>query len=216
MDVFFTSLIKDLVPLFIIAGPLGAVPLFLAMTANDGAVRRRRTAYIAAVTCTLTLAAVALGGQALFSAFGITLDSFRIAGGVLLFLYSIDMVQSRTPRMKTTDEEMRVGVAKDEVGIIPLGIPMLAGPGAIATVMVLRLQGSPALADLWTLLVAVGLVGVLSAVIFLFAIRLERHLTPVVMGVIVRLEGLLLAAIAVQMLVDGITHAFGLPVSTAV
>lgn len=204
---FIAAVIKALVPLLIIVSPHGAVPLFLSMTVDDGPMRRRRSAWYAAVTCGAVLALAALGGEMVFRFFGITIDAFRIAGGALMFLYAIDMVQMRTPRMKTTQEEVAGGVAQQEVGIIPLGVPMLAGPGAIATVMALRL-GSPD--GVTVLLVAIAGLTAACAAILLAAVRLERWLSPAVMGILMRLQGLLLGAIAVQMMVSGIRGAFGI------
>ena len=207
------AVVKALVPLLIIVSPHGAAPLFLSMTVSDGTTRRRRSALYAAATCSVVLGLAALFGEVVFQFFGITIDAFRIAGGALMFLYAIDMVQMRTPRMKTTQEEVDVGLSQQEVGIIPLGVPMLAGPGAIATVMALRIGGHDG--GLAVQLAAIGLLGVASAAILLAAVRVERWMSPVVMGMLVRLQGLLLGAIAVQMLVSGIRGAFGIVVPGA-
>lgn len=204
---FLAEVVKALVTLLIIVSPHGAVPLFLSMTVDDGPRRRHRSALYAAVTCGTVLALAALGGDVVFTFFGITIDAFRIAGGALMFLYAIDMVQMRTPRMKTTQEEVAGGVAQQEVGVIPLGVPMLAGPGAIATVMALRLDSHQGMA---VLLVAIAALTFTCAVILLAAVRLERWLSPAVMGILMRLQGLLLGAIAVQMMVSGIRGAFGI------
>lgn len=202
------EILKDSIALFVIVSPLGAVPLFLAMTANDPLPHRRRTSIYAAVTTTVTLAGAALAGEAVFRFLGITLDAFRIAGGILLFLYGMDMVQMKRPRMKTTDEEVDEGMARAEVGIVPLGIPMLAGPGAIATVMVLQAHGRDQRIDFWALMIAVLIIGIVTLVVLLLAARLDRWLSPVVMGIITRLEGLLLASLAVQMTVSGLVRLY--------
>ena len=204
---FLAAVVKALVTLLIIVSPHGAVPLFLSMTVDDGRLHRRRSAVYAAATCGAVLALAALGGDLVFRFFGITIDAFRIAGGALMFLYAIDMVQMRTPRMKTTQEEVASGVAQQEVGIIPLGVPMLAGPGAIATVMALRLDNHQGMA---VLLLAITALALACAAILLAAVRLERWLSPAVMGMLMRLQGLLLGAIAVQMMVSGIRGAFGI------
>lgn len=212
---FITELIRTLVPLFVIVSPIGAVPLFLSMTANDSRTHQRRTALLAAVTQTCGLTIAAIAGQTLFGFFGITIDAFRLAGAVLLFLYAMDMVQMRMPRMKTTDEEVAEGTEKEQVGVIPLGIPMLCGPGAMATVMVLRMQASAvddARSDLqlWAVFAAILVLGLISWLMLLLAVRMHRWLGQVGLGIFVRVEGLLLAAIAVQMAVSGIQGCFGL------
>ncbi|HAT09099.1 MAG TPA: antibiotic resistance protein MarC [Planctomycetes bacterium] len=196
------EILQVFVPVLVIVSPIGAVPLFLGMTQADSAERRTRTAWIAAATTTIALATAALAGQAIFDFFGVSVDAFRIAGGILLFFIALDFVQMRETRMKATDSEIEDGVHKQEVGIIPLGIPMLAGPGAIATVMVLRGGSSGP----WPLLVAIAAVGLATLAVLLGAARLQRHLTPATLGIMLRLQGLLLAAIAVQMTVTGVTN----------
>lgn len=196
---------KFLVPVFIIVSPIGAVPLFLGMTQNDTAERRRRTAWYAAIASTLALALAALIGQHIFDFFGVSLDAFRIAGGILLFIIALDFVQVRQTRMKATDPEIAEGVEKQEVGIIPLAIPMLAGPGSIATVMVLG-GSSRGWSSLLPLLLAIILTGIITLIVLLFAGRMQKHLAASTLGIVLRLEGLLLAAIAVQMVVTGVTN----------
>ncbi len=197
--------IKVFVPIFVIVSPIGAVPLFLGMTQNDPPERRTRTAWIAAITTTITLVAASLVGQHIFDFFGVSLDAFSIAGGILLFFIALDFVQVRQTRMKATDSEIAEGTEKNEVGIIPLAIPMLSGPGAIATVMVLSGSGH-GWAGTAPLLTAIILVGGVTLVVLLMAVRLQKLLTATILGVLLRLEGLLLAAIAVQMVVTGVTN----------
>lgn len=199
--------LKLLVPVFIITSPLGAVPLFLGMTQSDSPLRRRRTAVLAALTATLALIGAALAGQAVFDFFGVSIDAFRIAGGILLFIIALDFIQLRQARMKTTDPEIEDGQHKTEVGVIPLGIPMLTGPAAMATVMVLHNSGSGhSLADALPLFLAIVLNGGVILVILLGAMSLQRYLTASALGIVLRLEGLLLAAIGVQMTVTGVTN----------
>ena len=204
------AVVHDLVPLFIIVNPVAAVPLFLSMTEDVGRAHRARTAIYAMLTVGGILGATALFGRSVFEFFGITVDALRIAGGCLLFLYAIDMVQNRQPRMRTTQPELDEGVTKQEVGVIPLGIPMLAGPGAIATTMVLRISGDPGPLGLISLLGAVALVSGSIWLLFLIAVQAQRWLTPTALGIVIRLEALLLAGIAVQMLIVGIHGAFAL------
>src|SRR5689334_11139111 len=122
-----------------IVDPLTAVPTFLAMTARDAPEVRRVMARRGAWTCCITLAAFALGGSLIFRLFGITIGAFKIAGGVLIGLNALDMVQARRSQQRETPAETAEGTLKEDVGILPLGVPMLAGPGAISTVMVLAL-----------------------------------------------------------------------------
>src|SRR5437016_12239403 len=139
-------MVKTLQELFLIftsvlfiVDPLTAVPTFLAMTQRDVPAVRRLMARRGAWTCAITLTAFALGGSVIFRLFGITLGAFKIAGGVLIGLNALDMVQARRSMQRETPIEQAEGTQKEDVGIIPLGVPMLAGPGAISTVMVLAL-----------------------------------------------------------------------------
>jgi multiple antibiotic resistance protein len=200
------EILKLVVPIFVIVSPIGAVPLFLGMTQNDPPERRRRTAWIAAIASTLTLLTASLIGQQVFDFFGVSLDAFRIAGGILLFFIALDFVQVRQARMKSTDQEYEEGVQKEQAGIIPLAIPMLSGPGAIATVMVLRGEGQHGWSGIIPMLTAILLVGGATLIVLLLASRMQRYLTAATLGIVMRLEGLLLAAISVQMVVTGVTN----------
>src|SRR5437016_14226806 len=107
------------------------------MTARDAPAQRRVLARRGAWTCAITLIAFALGGSLIFKIFGITIGAFKIAGGVLIGLNALDMVQARRSQQRETPVEKAEGIQKEDIGIMPLGVPMLAGPGAISTVMVL-------------------------------------------------------------------------------
>src|SRR2546425_6062792 len=122
----YTTLFRSV--LFIV-DPLTAVPTFLAMTQRDVPAVRRLMARRGAWTCAITLTAFALGGSVIFRLFGITLGAFKIAGGVLIGLTALDMVQARRSQQKETPIEKAEGIEKEDVGIMPLGVPMLAGPG---------------------------------------------------------------------------------------
>src|SRR3989454_5692075 len=137
-------MVKTLQELFLIftsvlfiVDPLTAVPTFLAMTARDPPEVRRQMAKRGAWTCAITLMSFALGGSLIFRLFGITIAAFKVAGGVLIGLNALDMVQARRSQQRETAVEKAEGIEKEDVGIMPLGVPMLAGPGAISTVMVL-------------------------------------------------------------------------------
>src|SRR5438128_8726163 len=123
--------------IFSLVDPFATSPAFLAMTAHDDSARRRHMAKRAAITCLIVLALFALIGSWIFRAFGITLPAFELAGGLILLFIGLDMLQARRSATQEGAPERREGEEKEDVGITPLGIPMLAGPGAISTVMVL-------------------------------------------------------------------------------
>jgi MarC family membrane protein len=203
-------MVKTLQELFLIftsvlfiVDPLTAVPTFLAMTQRDSPEVRRLMARRGAWTCAITLTAFALGGSVIFRLFGITLGAFKIAGGVLIGLTALDMVQARRSQQKETPVEKAEGIEKEDVGIMPLGVPMLAGPGAISTVMVLAgTSKSPVTtAGLYG---AIVLTACLCYVVLAGATRVEQRLGQTGMRILTRLMGLVLSAIAVQFIIDGI------------
>src|SRR5207245_1363748 len=122
---------------FFLVDPFAAVPAFLAMSADYAQERRRRLARRAAWTCFLVLSSFAAAGCLIFKFFGITLPAFEIAGGLILLLIGLEMLQARRSGTQELPKETEEGAGKEDAGIVPLGIPMLAGPGAISTVMVL-------------------------------------------------------------------------------
>lgn len=189
--------------IFFIVDPFAAVPSFLAMTERDTPEHRRLLAKRGAWTCFVTLTLFAIGGSLIFTIFGITLGAFKIAGGILIGLNAIDMVQARRSQQKETPAEKAEGIQKDDIGIMPLGVPMLAGPGAISTVVVLAL-GAKGIAMTAAVYVSIGLTAVLSFLVLKSATLLERRLGPTGMRILTRLMGLVLCAIAVQFIIDGI------------
>jgi multiple antibiotic resistance protein len=189
-----------------IVDPLTAVPTFLAMTARDTLETRRLMARRGAWTCAITLTAFALGGSLIFRLFGITIGAFKIAGGVLIGLNALDMVQARRSQQKETAVEKAEGIEKEDVGIMPLGVPMLAGPGAISTVMVLA-GAAKSIAATVAVYAAIALTAVLCYLTLAAATRLERRLGQTGMRILTRLMGLVLCAIAVQFIIDGIKMA---------
>ena len=122
---------------FFVVDPFVAVPLYLSMTAGDNPARRRSTALKASLTVALVLLTFALAGGAIFRLFGISIGAFRVAGRLLLFLMAVDMMRAQRSGTRTSDAELSEGAHQNESGIVPLGLPVLAGPGAIATVTVL-------------------------------------------------------------------------------
>jgi multiple antibiotic resistance protein len=186
-----------------IVDPFAAVPTYLAMTTRDTPQQRRVMARRGAWTCAITLTIFAVGGRLIFTLFGITLGAFKIAGGVLIGLNALEMVQARRSLQRESPAEQAEGTEKQDVGIIPLGVPMLAGPGAISTVMVLAL-GSRKPVTTIALYVSIVLTALVSMWVLAAATVVERRLGQTGMRILTRLMGLVLSAIAVQFIVDGI------------
>lgn len=185
-----------------IVDPPGAVPIFISMTGADTPAQKRRAAMRASVTAALALAIFAAGGNALLHFFGISMPAFRIAGGMLLFLVAIDMLRAQPSRQRTSPEEEQEGLEKPDVSIFPLAFPMLAGPGSITSVMLL-MDKAQDVASRVALFVVIAVVAVLTLVTLLGATVAEKKLGRTGLNVLNRVMGLLLAAIAVQFVLDG-------------
>lgn len=196
--------------IFFLVDPFAAIPAFLVMTAQADSASRRHMAARASWTCFIVLCAFGLMGSWIFRLFGITLPAFEIAGGLILLLIGIDMLQARRSKTQEVATETREGVEKEDVGITPLGIPMLAGPGAISTVMVL-LGPSPRLWQAVPVFVAIAITSLASFLVLAGAERVRRYLGETGIRILMRLMGLLLTAIAVQFFLNGFRHLGMLP-----
>lgn len=199
--------------IFFIVDPIATIPAFLVMTAGDAPEKRRRMARQAAWTCFGVLSAFALAGTLIFKVFGITLPALKIAGGLLLFFVAMEMLEARRSGTQEVEEERREGMEKEEIGIAPLGVPMLAGPGAISTAMVLMGQSK----YWWQTLpvfVAIAVTALASYWILASADRVRGYLGETGIRILMRLMGLVLAAIAVQFVLNGLADVgFVRPIS---
>ena len=203
MDVPVRELVLVFTSILFIVDPLIVIPSFLAMTQRDSIEMKRGHARRGAWTVAITLALFAAAGGLIFTLFGITIGAFKIAGGVLLGLNALDMVQARRSQQRETPAETAEGIEKSDIGIMPLGVPMLAGPGAISTVMV-HSAGATTLVATAALYLSIALTAWLSYLTLASATRVERRLGQTGMRILTRLMGLVLCAIAVQFIVDGI------------
>lgn len=192
--------------LFAIVDPMAAIPAYLAMTQRDSEQARRRMALVACATCGLVMAAFAALGPSIFRLFGITLPAFQIAGGLILLLSALDMLRARRSPLKETEEETREGVNKDDIAITPLAIPMLSGPGAITTSIVLAGKAGD-WAQLVVLYACIAGVALASFLTLRAAASGARRVSPIAMNIVTRLMGLLLAAIGVQFILSALKLA---------
>jgi multiple antibiotic resistance protein len=198
--------------IFFLVDPLAAIPSFLAITRSADPVRRRRMARKGAVTCAIVLGGFALAGQLIFRMFGITLAAFEIAGGLILLLIGLDMLEARRSPTQETQGDTAEAATKEDAGIVPLGIPMLAGPGAISSVMVLVGQ-APTLWG-WQMAAILGSIAI-TALITYFVLagagRVRGVLGETGIRILVRIMGLLLVALAMQYFVNGLTDLGMIP-----
>jgi multiple antibiotic resistance protein len=183
--------------LFSIVDPFAAVPIFLALVGAQARPAQARTAFLASVTCFAVLTSFALAGGLIFKFFG----------GILLFGVGFEMMRAKRSATRGTSEEAREAETKDDVGVMPLGLPLLSGPGAIATVIVL-VGKSHDLEERACLFVAIAAVSVIAFLTLRSAELVARVLGKTGINVVERVMGLILAAVATQLVIDGVHEAF--------
>ena len=192
-----------LTSLFVIVDPLATAPTFLAMTPNDTTEQRLRTARIACLATAIVLLVFAFVGTNLFKVFGITMPAFKIAASIVLLLIALDMLRVQRSRVQQTPQETQAGSEKPDIAVTPLAIPMLAGPGAISTTIVLQNEAET-VAQHIALYGCILLISLATYITFRLAVRGARWLNPIAMSIAIRIMGLLLAAVAIQFLLDAI------------
>ena len=192
--------------IFFLVDPFAAIPSFLAITESADPARRKRMARKATLTCFIVLTSFALGGQLIFKMFGITLPAFEVAGGLILLLIGLDMLEAKRSPTQEALGDTEEASHKEDAGIVPLGIPMLAGPGAISSVMVLVGQ-VPAMWhwEMGAILGSIALTCLVSYWVLSGAGRVRAVLGETGIRILVRIMGLLLVALAMQFFVNGLT-----------
>lgn len=198
--------VNSLLLLFVTIDPIGIAPVFGSLASSFTAEARRRAATRAVVLAAIILVVFALVGDFLLAGLGVGLPAFRIAGGSLLFLLAIDMVFARRSGLRsTTRGELHEAEHRQDISVFPLAFPLLAGPGALTTILLLSSGHRDQPIVLAVVMAMLGLVLVATWLALLLSARLLRLLGETGSNVIGRLFGLLLAALAVQFMVDGVT-----------
>jgi multiple antibiotic resistance protein len=197
------ELFKTVVSLFVIVDPIGNIPVFLNATEKWTAARRARPARTAALTVFIVLALSALLGERILHLFGISLASFSVGSGILLLLLAISMLQARLSSLRQTPEEAVEAAERGALGVVPLGIPLLAGPGAISNVMV-SVHQHPGWLDLILIMIPITIVSASVWAAFVFAAPIARRFGRTGIHIVTRLMGLILAALAVEMISRGL------------
>jgi multiple antibiotic resistance protein len=202
------------VTFFVLIDAPGVAPIFATLTAGTPAAHRRKMAYKSVFVASLIMLFFAFGGAWLLDAMHISLDAFRIAGGALLFLIALDMVfEKRTERRENRAEEVleehKNDPEPDDISVFPMGIPMIAGPGSIATAMFYMSEAAN-WQEQGVVLAAIGANLVITLVIFLLAGPIVKLIGASVAGAITRILGVILAALSAQLLINGIQGAFNL------
>jgi multiple antibiotic resistance protein len=193
--------------IFFVVDPMGVIPVFMAMTRNDSPEKRESMARRASIAAFFILSTFALAGTLIFRVFGVTLGAFKVAGGILLLLTSIEMLKAQQVRTRTTPEEEQEGSEKEDVAIFPLAIPLLAGPGSIATVTTLMAKAGRILYAVPVIL-SIAVTCAASYAMLRAAEYIARVMGVTGLAVMNRVIGLIIGAIAVQFMFDGLKDTF--------
>ena len=198
------------ITLFIVLDPPGMAPIFAALTENETDSARRRLALRGTVIAGLILIAFAFVGEWFLHMLGITIEAFRIAGGLLLFMVAVDMLFAHeSPLRRTTPTEQEEAIQRQDISVFPLAIPLIAGPGAMTTVVLLMQQtAGDVTAQAMTIAILAVVLG-LVLISLLAAVKLVRMIGVTGTNVITRVLGLILGALAVQYVVDGVLAFLG-------
>lgn len=202
-----SSFLTTLFAVFVVVDPIPVAPMFAAMTGGRPSHEIRRTARRASLAGALLLLFFAVFGQLLFKLLRVDLNAFRVAGGLLLLLTAIDMLRARMSENRCSKREVEEGVNKEDISIVPLATPLLAGPGAIATVMVLAADRPGALA-MAPIAVAIGITFLISYYTLRAGHLIRRLAGPSAMAMLQRIMGLVLAAVSIQFIADGARGLF--------
>nr|WP_320132988.1 MarC family protein [uncultured Holophaga sp.] len=198
-----TTFLTTFSAIFFIVDPLGLVPIFIAITAQATPAHRRAMARRATLVAFGIMAFFAVCGGLVFKLFGITMPAMRIAGGFLLLMTSIDMLRAQPTRTRSSPEEELEFENKADVAIVPLAMPLLAGPGSIVTAMVLAGRG-PGYSSIPLVILSIALTCLIAFLLLRVAEPIQRLMGRSGIAVLERIMGLLLAAIGVQFMVDGV------------
>ena len=193
--------------LFAIVDPFAALPVYLALTARETEPRRHVIAQRAALTTFAVMAVFGGTGQVLFNFFGISIGAFKIAGGLLLFTVAFEMMNAKVSSTKSTPAEEEDAHLRQDIGLMPIGIPLLSGPGAIASSMMLSARAGR-VPEKVTLILAMAGVSMLTWIVLRSATGIARVLGRTGMNIIARVMGLILAATAAQFVIDGVRASF--------
>lgn len=188
--------------LFVIVDPIAAVPAFLAMTPQDSPQERIRMARLACIVMAAVLLIFAAAGKWIFKLLSITMPAFQIAASIVLLLVALDMLRAQRSRVQETSEETEAGAEKTDIAITPLAVPMLAGPGAISTAILLQNQAAGSVVKIVALYVTILGVSFASYLVLRVSARGARWINPIAMKITTRIMGLLLAAVAIQFMLN--------------
>ncbi|HBC47538.1 MAG TPA: MarC family protein [candidate division Zixibacteria bacterium] len=199
--------IEMVTAIIVIVDPLGAIPIFLGLTSNDTLRDRKRIARTASIAAGILMIASSVLGEVMLRLFGISVASFRVGGGILVLLTSISMMNARISAVKQTPEESKEAEGKENVAIVPLAVPLLAGPAAISTVIIFT-HRFPGVQTKMLLIFSIVIASALVWISLRLSIPLSKKLGRTGLNNITRIMGLLLSAIAVEFITSGLLELF--------
>jgi multiple antibiotic resistance protein len=204
---YWTEYTRFFTALLVILDPFAAIPIFLSLTHSYTPEERNRSVSLAAITVALVLCLSAIFGEAMLTALGTSLPSFRVGGGIVLMLMALTMLRAQPDQMRTTSAEKAEAQNRENIAIVPIAIPLLAGPGSISTVIIQMHRPGAEYHLLWVIAVILILTLLLWAVLRL-AVPIGRVLGPIGLNIMNRLFGLILTAIAVEIMANGLRGLF--------
>lgn len=204
---YWTEYTRFFTALLVILDPFAAIPIFLSLTHSYTPEERNRSVSLAAITVALVLCLSAIFGEAMLTALGTSLPSFRVGGGIVLLLMALTMLRAQPDQMRTTSAEKAEAQNRENIAIVPIAIPLLAGPGSISTVIIQMHRPGAEYHLFWVIAVILILTLLLWAVLRL-AVPIGRVLGPIGLNIMNRLFGLILIAIAVEIMANGLRGLF--------
>ena len=204
----WTEYLEFFVSLIAMLNPIGAVPMFLMFTQSETFAQRKATARVASLTAALVLLAALFVGDLILQTFGVTIPAFRVGGGLLILLNALANIQAQPGAMKQTAEEAEEGVLKQQVAVVPLGIPLLAGPGSISAVILYTANNPGSLIHYGVLCVGILFCGLACWIAFRAAPWLATALGRTGINVFTRIMGLIMVAVGVQFIAVGLRALF--------
>jgi len=199
----FAEYVKIFVALLVIVNPIGTMPMFLGLTVKDSAADKKRIARVASISVAIVLAVSSMVGEHLLGFFGITIASFKVGGAILILLIALSMMHAAPSGEQQTPEEAKEAEDKESIAVVPLAIPLLSGPGAISTTIIYAAQ-RPSLAHLGGVVACCLLVAITTWIALRAATPIGARLGRTGINVVIRIMGLLLAAVAVEIFASGI------------
>jgi len=202
------SILKIFISVFTIMGPFTVLPVFVSLTEGMSQSQRNLIARKAMVVSASILILATVAGEDIFYWLGISISSFRIAGGILVLLMGINMLHAKRSSVRATDSELQEAKIKEDIYVFPLGTPLIAGPGAISTVILFSTTAHKSFNTVFFVLLSI----VFSAVLFYFLLRYSKYIYKAIgetgNNIMMRLMGLLLSAMAIEFIIDGIKDSF--------